>query len=477
MLAGKCRGLASDLDRLLAEVLDEIRPTEEERLEALAIYEGIRRVIEENLRLPYEYTVELHGSVAKGTELRGNIDLDVFILIRYEDISREWLEGEVVRPLLDVLRKTYGGVKLRYAAHPYIHIYLGRHEVDIVPAYWARDVSEIRTPVDRTPFHTRYVVERLTDRARDGVRLLKAFFKSLGIYGAEIKVEGFSGYLTELLVLKYGGFVETLKAMAGWRYGEVVIVNENTGVRDHGYLRRLFRSPLIVPDPVDPTRNAASAVSAESLARAVLASNAFLLNPSRRYLLASATRPPETSVDSACRSIEETGRGVVGLVLKLSGQAAPDVFWGKVKSIGRALLNYLQRSGFSVVSYAAWSDEVSEAVLMVTVLPRELPAYEKHPGPPLGMVRDLRSFVSKYLGGEALGPYVDPDGRVFTLRRRRHTLPHQVVEEYVTSLKGDRNVSAVAVLRDLGELCGYVKSRGDPELVELFRRASKLELV
>ena len=30
--------------------------------------------------------------------------------------------------------------------------------------------------------------------------------QGIGVYGAEIKVGGFSGYLCELLVMKYGGF-------------------------------------------------------------------------------------------------------------------------------------------------------------------------------------------------------------------------------------------------------------------------------
>lgn len=482
VLAGTSRKVTSDMseeiDRLLIDVLSAIKPSEAERLKALDIYGAIKKVIEESLSLPYEYMVELHGSVAKGTELRGSMDLDVFILIRYEDISKKWLEEEVVRPLLNVFSKMYCGVRLKYATHPYIYIDLGKYEVDVVPAYWARDISEVKTAVDRTPFHTRYVVSKLTtDKSRDEVRLLKAFFKNVGVYGAEIKVEGFSGYLAELLIIRYGGFIEALKAISGWRYGEVVVVDEAMSVRDHGYLRKLFRSPLIVPDPVDPKRNAASAVSAESLARAVLASNMFLLNPSKKYLLATDESPSEISVGSSCYSIEKTERGVVGIVFKLSGSIVPDIIWGRLKSIGRALLNYLQKAGFKIISYAIWCDEVSEAIFMVTVLPKELPAYEEHLGPPLGMVRDLKSFISKNLRDGALGPYVDSGGRIFTLRRRRYALPYQVVEEYISSLRKDENISVVAILKDVDELCKYINSKGDYELIKLFRKVSKLELI
>ena len=46
------------------------------------------------------------------------------------------------------------------------------------------------------------------------VRLLKRFLKSVGIYGAQIAKGGLSGYVTEILILKYGTFVSTLQSIA-----------------------------------------------------------------------------------------------------------------------------------------------------------------------------------------------------------------------------------------------------------------------
>jgi tRNA nucleotidyltransferase (CCA-adding enzyme) len=46
------------------------------------------------------------------------------------------------------------------------------------------------------------------------VRLLKKFMKGTGVYGAEIKIGGFSGYLCELLILKYRSFAQTIEAFA-----------------------------------------------------------------------------------------------------------------------------------------------------------------------------------------------------------------------------------------------------------------------
>jgi len=40
---------------------------------------------------------------------------------------------------------------------------------------------------------------------------LKQFMKGIGVYGSELRRRGFSGYLTELLVINYGSFLGVLK--------------------------------------------------------------------------------------------------------------------------------------------------------------------------------------------------------------------------------------------------------------------------
>lgn len=468
----------TDIEKVVEESLNELKPSEEEKLEALRIYGEVKDVIERSLQIPFEFAVELHGSVAKGTELRGMIDLDVFILIRYDQISKEWLESEVVKPLFGIFKGIYSNVKLKYATHPYIYINLGRHEVDIVPAYWAKEISEIKTAVDRTPFHTRYVVSRLDERMRDEVRLLKSFFKSTGAYGAEIRVEGFSGYLTELLIIKYKSFLNAVRNIAKWHFGEVIIVDEGTVKVDRNYLRKSSKSPLIVLDPVDPNRNVASAVSAESLAKVVLSSHIFLQKPSAMMLLAGVRSPGVDTIDSLRSYLVDSGREVVGILFKLHGEPIPDVIWGKLKSVARSFINSTLKAGFTVASYSIWCDDVSEAVVMATIMPRELTPYEVHLGPPLGRPADIRSFVLKYyMSSKSLGPYVSSDGRIFALRQRKHVLPYQVAEEYVATLKTGESISVRRVLRNVDEVCEYVKSRGDPELFAVFRKIVKLEPV
>ena len=87
-----------------------------------------------------------------------------------------------------------------------------------MPCYRVASGAEIRSAVDRTPFHTRYIRERIAPFV-DDVLLLKQFAKAGGVYGSDQMTEGFAGYLCELLILHYGGFLPLVRAGARWKPG------------------------------------------------------------------------------------------------------------------------------------------------------------------------------------------------------------------------------------------------------------------
>ena len=123
--------------------------------------------------------------------------------------------------------------------------------VDIVPAYKIKNAEERGTAVDRTQLHNEFVNSNLNVRQRDEVRVLKAFLKAHGIYGAEARIEGFSGYLCELLIYHYGTFANLVTAMANLKLPLIIntgksrkMNNENTAS-----MLKLFGKRLIVVDP------------------------------------------------------------------------------------------------------------------------------------------------------------------------------------------------------------------------------------
>src|SRR3990170_1876224 len=238
---------------LEAQVLKRVVPSPEEEARLRATVEDVKRRVSSGIRARgLDAEPLLVGSVAKGTHL-SEAEIDLFVAFP-RTVPREALE-KVGLELGEFLKE-----KVRqYAEHPYTRGRWNGFEVEVVPCYRIADASQKMSAVDRTPLHAAYVLEKLKPGQRDQVRLLKAFCEGIGVYGAEAKVQGFSGYLCELLGLKFGTFRGVLEAATGWRGHEVVIALE-------GPPSKPFAEPLIVVDPVDAGRNVASAVSEETLA-------------------------------------------------------------------------------------------------------------------------------------------------------------------------------------------------------------------
>lgn len=433
----------------LEKVLEKIRPTEEELSEAKELYSNVRDLVLKTLNIEYPFIVELEGSVAKGTALRGEIDLDIFILIKHDEMTNEWLRNNVIDPLLKAFKDMYF-VQLRYASHPYIRIMHRGIEADVVPAYWANDPLSIKTAVDRTPFHTRYVKQHLKEEQKDEVRLLKKFFKGIGVYGAEIKVQGFSGYLCELLIIKYGDFMETLKNISQWRAGTVVRI-EQLDETDK-VLRIMFQNPpLIVPDPVDPRRNTAAAVSKQSLTTAVIASSLFLKYPKETFFF-----PPKLKVsfNTLAKFLQKSDRETVFLVYKIRNQVSPDVLWGELKSISRKLRNILTNRGFSVIDARIWSDESKMSLIMLDVLlPGRLTTYELRVGPKVMKSDNLMHFMMKYLSKSGvIGPWIGEDGKPYALVRREYIEPKQFLESLTRQEMISKDLELSMVTDDIRNL-------------------------
>jgi len=411
-----------NIQTVVREIKEILRPTPSELREALRLYEELKEVLENILSksIPYDFKVELEGSVAKGTSLRGEMDLDVFVLIRYEDLSKEWIIEKFVKPVSRELSRLGRGyrVELRYASHPYLKIYAGNIEADIVPAYWAESIDNIKTPVDRTPFHTEFVKRNLTDEQRDEVRLLKKFFKGIGVYGAEIKVEGFSGYLTELLIIKYGSFEGFLKSAVTWREPQIISLNKLNSY-EVSVLRRTFRgAPLIFPDPVDSRRNAAAAVSRRSMALAMLAAHEFLREPSPRFFFPARK---VLSVEELQSRLKSTERRVILILYDVAKGTSPDIIWGELKSVGRRVANILKANDFNVLDLRFWSDENSHAAIYVELHGGNLSKLKSVKGP-TKIGSGLLNFIEKHAVKDPIPPWIDWEGipRALSLRKIRN---------------------------------------------------------
>jgi len=407
--------MSSDARKVCAAVLEKVTPSLQERKKLLNLSQALtERVTSAAKKMKVKVKVRVEGSVAKDTWLSGEPDIDIFMRLP-TSTPRNSL-GEVC---LRVARAATKGSKHveRFADHPYLEAFVEGVRVNIVPCYEARP-GEWMSATDRTPFHTAYINEHLTDEARGEVRLLKKFMKGVGVYGAEIKVGGFSGYLCELLILHRKSFLDTIKAFALGEQRMVIDIARFYAGR-HEELGLLFDDPLVVVDPVDRARNVASAVRNQKLHDFVASSQRFLAKPSLGFFY-----PPQTvplSVRSMRRSLKTRGSSII-FVLFGRVDAVADVLWGQLYKSQRSLRKLLELNDFAVLRDLPWSNEKGVNMIILELEDCCVPKVRRHVGPPLEKEKECEKFVAKYVESpEAVsGPYVE-DGRWVVLVRRKFT--------------------------------------------------------
>jgi len=397
-------------------VLEGLRPTDEERESLREAYERVKERARDALdERGVEADVTLVGSTARDTWLSGDRDIDVFLLLPRK-LDREDFE-EVG---LNVGHDVFPDGTVEYAEHPYLKGKEDGYEVDIVPCYDLDEPTDVRSAVDRTPFHNEYVLRRKdeVEGFGDEVRLLKAFARAHGVYGSDLRTRGLSGYLCELLILHYGDFGDVVNAVADWTPLVRVEFVEPADAKD-------FEGPLIVVDPVDPSRNVAAVVSQDSFARLVDASREYVADPNSSSFIADELEPMGN--DEFKQKLAERGTRLVALVFD-----APDVvddqLYPQLRKTRKSLVDELERQGFDVLRSDASADE--RAVVLVEANVGEQSKVEKHFGPPVHVGEHAESFKRKYTEGEAepvAGPYIE-GGRYVVEREREHTTVESFAE-------------------------------------------------
>lgn len=363
--------------------------------------------------------VVIGGSFAKGTWLKGDADLDVFVKIN-PSVDRVEFEGLGKEIGLQALKKYR--TQLRYSEHPYVEAFVKGVRVNIVPCY---DVErgKWKSAADRSPFHTEYINYNLDARMKQDVRLLKAFLKSVGIYGAQIAKGGISGYVTEILIQKYRTFVSTLQSIANITSKRQII---SVGKVDIDVLKT-FESNIVIIDPVDPRRNLGTAISAESLGKFILASRAFIQRPSLHYFgIRKYRKSKKVELEPNLLIIEFR-----------YGPRSPDIIWGQLKKMLNSISKQLQLSQFSVIRNTCTTDERGSAALVFLLQSITLSSYTERVGPEVYRRKESANFISKN-ANESLLLWSNRDMRLVGLFRTKITnakdLVHSLFSERLGSV-------------------------------------------
>ena len=327
--------------------------------------------------------VLLGGSLAKGTWLPGFVDIDIYVKLD-PSVSDERFEEVGLAVGAEATRGHPRGKK--FAQHPYTEAVVDGVRVNIVPCF-AVARGEWRSAADRSQYHVR-LVRRLPSVTKSEIKVLKMFMKAAGVYGAEIEVRGFSGYAAEVLVLQSGGFLKVLRWFSALKLREG---------------ERLFS----LPDPVDPARDLAIAVSGETLARMILACRDFLRRPDMAFFTGLKRR-----VHASLRS------NLVALTF-VHRRSSEDILWGELRRTMKHLVRHLEVSGFKVARVMAASNDSDRSAILLLPEFAELPELEQRVGPTVDRKKDVEAFITSNRRTAKLF-WVDDAARVRLVRPRRH---------------------------------------------------------
>ncbi|MGB9964013.1 CCA tRNA nucleotidyltransferase [Halobacterium hubeiense] len=426
----------SDFESVLDAVRERVDPTPDERRALAAAAERLAdRAREAIAELPVEADVVQVGSTARGTWVAGDRDIDLFVRFP-ADLPRERLREYG----LEVGNEVLPDGREEYAEHPYVKGRFEGYDVDLVPCYRLESATDIQSAVDRTPFHNAYLEARLSDEDAGDVRLFKQFLKGVGAYGSDLRTQGFSGYLTELLVLEYGGFRATLEAIEDWE-PPVVLDPE-----DHAAAE--FDDALVVVDPTDPERNVAAVVSAENVARVQHYAREFLADPSEDVF--EPATPDPLGAERVREYVADRGTTPLAVVFD-APDLVDDQLYPQLYRSRDGLVRGLEIEGFDVLRAATWADD--RAVLFAELAVSELPAVERHEGPPVHVGGHAQGFYEKYADGDATGPFLDGD-RYVVEREREITTAREFAERELAEVALGAHVESIVEAGDYDVLSG-----------------------
>ena len=404
-------------EAVVARARERATPDEEER----ALLDGVvatvlERAEEAITTMSVDADVLQVGSTARDTWVSGDRDIDVFVRFPL-DLDRPILE----RYGLAVGREVLPDGREEYAEHPYVTGELREVSVDLVPCYRVESATAIRSAVDRTPFHTQYLDRRLDEELAADIRAAKSFLTGIDAYGSDLRTEGFSGYLAELLLCEYGSFAALIEAAADWS------PPLRLDPESHG--EGSFEDPLVVIDPTDPERNVAAVLSGTQLARFQHYARELLATP--RDSLFEPTSPDPLS--AAATGEEIAARGTTPIVLRFSiPDLVDDQLYPQLRKSSAGIERALEERGFRVFRRETFAtkladdndsendDEGRTAVLLFELAVADLPNVERHEGPPVSVREHAQRFYEAYAEADATGPFVE-DGRYVIERPREFT--------------------------------------------------------
>jgi len=339
---------------------------------------------------------ELGGSYAKGTWVPekpvDNVDIDIFVKFNKKTSEKDFRNiGTKIG--FESLKKYKPYT--RHAEHPFVEAIIDGTRVNVVPCYDVNE-GEWKSATDRSIHHTKFMLQKLSNSMKGDVRILKKFLQHIEVYGAEIAKEGFSGYVTEALIFYFGSFEKTIKKISELKKGQVI-----------GKSTKKFDSFVVIIDPIDNNRNLGTAISIENLGKFVLASRAFLRNPSKNFFKKPISK----------RIMKNTDKIIV-VQFKVK-ERSDDIIWVQIKRASNALKTQLELGGFAVLRNSSAKDEKENAALIFLLHAKKIENSLVRSSPEISSKEHCEKFITANLKKSQL-MWINEEGKMQSLQKRKH---------------------------------------------------------
>jgi len=415
-----------DKEKIEQKVINQITPNKDIRKKIDNVVIELEKKIQSEIKNKnIKAQLELVGSIAKDTYLINNMDFD-FFLVFPKDISKE----EISKNALDIGKKILKNTEESYAEHPYIRGYYKDFKIEIVPCYKIEKACQKISAVDRTPLHTEFIKKNLKEDQKKEVRLFKQFLKGINCYGAEAEIQGFSGYLCEIILLKYKDFNGILKNAYKWQKG-IKISLKPGNYQD-------FDSPLIFIDPVDSSRNVASAVSDKKFDLFVKACNEYIDKPRITFFYPNHVEP--WKLEKIKEKIKKKDEYFFGIKIP-KPEILSENLYPQIRKAARSIKESCEREDFEInnIKYHVKNGNIFFIIIVKNMI---LPDVKTHKGPPSKLKNNVDNFVSKYKNNSNVvrKPY-EKDKRFYVDLKREYIDIKIFLEENIKDLSLGKSIN------------------------------------
>ena len=410
------------------QVLKKTTPTHEYHENIKEIVEEIRNILGKEIKkrkLPS--TIELVGSIAKDTYLMNNMDIDFFICFS-TNIPKE----EIAKEALSIGKSFLKNTEESYAEHPYLRGYYKDFYTEIVPCYKIENAKQKLSAVDRTPLHTKYVKENITEKQKQEVRLFKQFLKGINCYGAEAQIQGFSGYLCEILILYYKRFEDTIKKASAWKKQTKLSLTKQNFLE--------FDTPLVFIDPIDSNRNVASALSEDKFDLFIKACKGYIKNPKITFFFPNPVKP--WSLDKIKETVKKQDCKYLGIKFE-KPEIIDENLYPQIRKTAKSVLENLERYGFKVYDTTYFVDK-KNIYIIIKNQKESLSKTTIHAGPPATKKENSEQFLKKWENNSLVvkGPYKE-NNRWYAEIKRRYTDAETFLEKEFEKLSLGKHIDKV----------------------------------